>query len=198
MKTLKRITLLCLLLLGFTALLSGCAGSFRTSGNARQYKAEQLDVADKIRQGNAFAAALPKEYELTASVSLSRDEDADRIVYEIFVRDPKVRMEDLKMSFSLNPQMTSRLKTSDVFTSNALNGEPISYIPGSSTNGISLYRGFVLDRSLINGSMLSIFREMYVKISYSNSDSQVTDYIRLNAVPSTDLLTYLNSSSPGE
>ncbi|MBY9079988.1 hypothetical protein KIH86_21000 [Paenibacillus sp. HN-1] len=193
----KGIPLLCLLLLGFTILLTGCADGFQTSGHARQYEAEHQDVADKIRQGKAFAAALPKEYDLTASVTLSHGEDADRIVYEIFVRRPKVRMENLRMSFSLNPEMTSRLKTSDVFTSNALNGEPISYAPGSSTNGISLDRGFVLDPSLIDRSMLSIFREMYVKISYSSSDSQVTDYVRLNAEPSADLLTYLNSS-PGE
>ncbi|ETT41447.1 hypothetical protein C162_26235 [Paenibacillus sp. FSL R7-269] len=200
----KKLTLLILSLL-IVSLSSGCDNKTNVTelnppatidgkGYTKNYTIELDDVMKNIEQNNSFTSALPTEYELTATINLAADKDADRIVYEIFVKKPKVQMRNLMMSFSLNPDMLTKLNTSDVFVSNALNEEQIDYSPNSDTNGISLYRAFVLDKTLLDTTVTEVFTELYVKISYTDSSNTlISDYIKMQAEPSKEILDYINN-----
>ncbi|MNN30188.1 hypothetical protein D3C81_1438290 [compost metagenome] len=198
--------ILVLMLLVFFVQLTGCDGngaSIQQRTNTQKgssdiiynekYTEELNSLTKKMADDQSFAEDISDHrYELTATINLSQENDADRLVYEIFIRKPQEAMEDIVMSFSLDPGMLTRLNTSDVFQSNALNDKPTDFLPDEGTNGISLYRGFVLDKQLLDKQTLNIYKTMYIKITYSNSEGQrLTDYVKMQAEPSDAAKKYL-------
>ncbi len=165
-----------------------------------RYTEELNALSEHMQENQGFSETISNDrYKLTATVDLSQEQDADRLVYEIFIRKPRTPMKDILMSFSLDPDMSKRLKTSDVFQSNALNDKPVNFNPGEDMNGISLFRGFILDKELLDKHTLNIFRTLYVKITYSDPDGDKrTDYVKMQAEPSDAVRRYLvNGANKG-
>lgn len=167
-----------------------------SSGYTPSYSKELQDVNEALEASNTFVDTLPEEYTINATADLQKESDADRVDYRIAIQKPKVALKNLTMSFSLNPQMTQRLQTSDVFTSNTINEEPVNYSPEDDTNSIILSRAFVLDEEKIDSTMSSVYEEMYVKISYTDeSGDKKTNYIKMNASPSESLRNYIEKKT---
>lgn len=166
-----------------------------------RYTEELNALSEHMKENQGFSKTISNDrYKLTATVDLSQEQDADRLVYEIFIRKPRTPMKDILMSFSLDPDMSKRLKTSDVFQSNAFNDKPVNFNPGEDMNGISLFRGFILDKELLDKHTLNIFRTLYVKITYSDPDGDKrTDYVKMQAEPSDAVRRYLvNGANKGK
>lgn len=164
-------------------------------GYTSDYAAEMKEVNQALAVKGKFASDLPTAYKISADVELTQESDADRLDYRVTIRKPVLPLRNLTMSFSLHPKMKDQLLTDDVFTSNTLNEEPISYSPNDDTNSIILSRAFIIDQHQINKNLLNIYTDVYVKISYIDPAGEAkSDYIQLKATPSEPLLQYIQSS----
>ncbi|GKU78490.1 hypothetical protein [Paenibacillus sp. L3-i20] len=180
---------------------SGCSNSKNTdtidniSGNTEEnkitFESEQNDMINAMESNN-FSAQLPSDYGFISTIDLTKDSDADRIMYEIYIEKATHTMNDILMTFHLDPKMLHKLDTSNVFQTNIHTEEKINLGPGSKMNGVKLSRELILDTKKIDREMLKIYKAMYVKISYSNGETRVSDYFKVEAVSSTKIEEYLD------
>ncbi|MFD2670759.1 hypothetical protein [Marinicrinis sediminis] len=155
------------------------------------YQSEEKDIQDKMKV-DGFTSEMPNVYEITATAELREEEDADRIVYEVFINKPKIEMKHITLSFSLHPKMFDKLNTSNVFMSTAMFDQSTSLQPGEEPYGTSLARGFVMNKNLIEQDMKNIYDQIFVKISYVTKEEQVEEYFQLQAKISSQLEKYVN------
>lgn len=194
----KKIKILsCLILL----ILFGCQNNDQvhnaqkgTNTNLQNYNNEQNDIETRIKKDLLdFSTKLPTEYDLTATIDYHKDADGTELIsYEIFIKNSKQNMENIILSFSLNPVMFNKLNTSNVFQSNAFNDAPIKVTTDGNYNGTSLGRGFILDKEKVDTEMLKIYKEVYLKISYTTNNEIKKEYYKLTALPSSQIQKYLN------
>ncbi|OME79502.1 hypothetical protein BK120_21170 [Paenibacillus sp. FSL A5-0031] len=196
----KRFLAIFTLLFLTVSLLSGCliqnkkdndATNSTNKSEAITYTSEQKDLLNAI-SNNSFSKELPKEYTLSASIDLLKENDADRIQYEIFIEKTIIKMENLIMSFYLEPEMIDKLNTSSVYQSNTLNDMAIGIAPTGDALGATLGRAFILDKNKIDLETKDIYKTIYTKISYGDKDNRVENYIKLNATASVEIQNYLN------
>lgn len=182
------------------SLFSGCSTQNKKENEATNsmnkseaitYASEQKDLLDAI-SNQSFSEELPKEYTLSSSIDLLKENDADRAKYEIFIEKTTVKMENLIMSFYLEPKMFEKLNTSNVYQSNTLNDEPIEIGPTGDALAASLGRAFILDKNKIDLETKDIYKTIYVKISYGDKDNRVENYIKLSATASAEIQKYMN------
>lgn len=158
---------------------------------------KELKAIEKnmLENPEVFHETSNENYKISATVNLSVQDGVERMVYEIFVKDPKIKLEDLKMSFNLNPDMLHRLNTSNIFESNVLNDAPLTISTDSETTGASLFRAFLLDKSKLDKETLDLYKDMFVKISYEIDGKIHQDFFKLQATPSEEIQTYLKEAS---
>lgn len=173
--------------------ITGCTKQPDVKDDKATAFTEMVDLDAAMASGDLQTDS-PQNYELTATINLSKEADADRIVYEYFIKKFKEPMKDVVMSFSLDKGMKYHLLTSDVFTTNAINEAPVNLIPNQEPFGLSLARAFVLDKQKINAGMKQIYKTMNVKITYTDNDSRKTEYYTIQAVPSKELEDYISLS----
>lgn len=178
-----------ILLIAAISVFTGCS-----TQNKATYASEQKDLKDAI-SNNSFTTNLPKEYTLTANIDLKRNSDAVGIDYEISIKKPTIKMENLIMSFHLEPRMFEKLNTSHVFTSNTQNDFPIAIGPTGDSLGASLGREFGLDKSKIDLETNNIYKTIYAKITYGNKENRVSHYIKLEATVSAEIQDYINRAN---
>lgn len=185
----------------FLLVLFGCQNideihntSKEKNNHLQNYNNEQNDIETRIKKDLlSFSANMPTEYDLTATIDYIKDTDGTELIsYEIFIKNSKQNMENIILSFSLNPVMFSKLNTSNVFQSNAFNDAPIKVTTDGNYNCTSLGRGFILDKEKVDTEMLKIYKEVYLKISYTTNNEIKKEYYKLTAVPSSQIQKYLN------
>jgi len=192
----KQLTIIILLFVAIS-LFSGCSNwveirnDFEKGSTVVSYASEQSDLLNAI-SNHRFSTELPKEYSLTASIGLLRENDADRIQYEIFIEKTAIKMENLIMSFYLEPKMFEKLNTSSVYQSNTLNDKPIEIGPTGDALGASLSRAFILDKKKIDSETKNIYKTIYAKISYGDKENRIVNYIKLDASASAEIEHYVN------
>lgn len=194
----KQIKILsCLILL----ILIGCQNNDQVNNAQKEtntflqnYNNEQNDIETRIKKDPLeFSTKLPTEYDLTATIDYLKDTDGTELIsYEIFIKNSKQNMENIILSFSLNPVMFNKLNTSNVFQSNAFNDAPIKVTTDGKYNGTSLGRGFILDKEKVDTEMLKIYKEVYLKISYKTNNEIKKEYYKLTSVASSQIQKYLN------
>lgn len=167
-----------------------------TNNHLQNYNNEQNDIETRIKKDPLeFSTKLPTEYDLTATIDYIKDTDGTQLIsYEIFIKNSNQNMENIIISFSLNPLMFTKLNTSNVFQSNAFNDAPIKVTTDGNYNGTSLGRGFILDKDKVDNDMLKIYKEVYLKISYTTNKEIKKEYYKLTALPSNQIQKYLNDA----
>ncbi|WP_155985859.1 hypothetical protein [Paenibacillus gorillae] len=158
------------------------------------YNSEEKDLIEAINK-NDFNKIEPSNYKLTNSIKLLNDEDADRIEYETFIQEPRIPMNNVIMSFYLEPTMLQKLNTSNVFQTNTHNDEKLNIIPNGEVQGASLARAFILDPNKIDQNSINIYKTMYIKISYDSDNKRIEDYYKVSATPSDELDNYLKNNT---
>ncbi|MFX3647192.1 MAG: hypothetical protein ACE3K2_19825 [Paenibacillus sp.] len=198
------------LMIGFFVLilLVGCTANEEETENisnseniiySQEYTKELNDIEKNMLDNpGIFQETKNKNYKISASVNLSIQDGVERMVYEVFIKDPKIKLEDLKMSFNLNPKMLQKLNTSNIFESNVLNDKPLTISTDSETTGASLFRAFLLDKSKLDKGTLNLYKDMFVKISYIIDGKVYQDFFKLQATPSEEIQTYLKEASSEE
>lgn len=181
-----------IILLGIL-LLSACNDNSSTPEKIT-YESEQDSLVEAI-ENKAFTNAIPDTYTFSATIDLLLSEDADRIEYEIFVQSPKIKMDDVTLSFHLEPIMLSKLNTSHVFQTNTAIPDSINISPNGDLQGASLSRAFVLDPERIDKDAIKNYRTVYVKVSYLEDDIRNEQYFKVEAVPSSDIENYMTKHS---
>lgn len=164
------------------------------------YSQEYKDISAKIESDqDSFLTTLPSNYQLSLTADYLTDkEGVNRIGYEIFIDHPEQDMDDVNVSFHLNPDMMSILDTSSIFNTNILFDEPVRVTTDGNHNGLSFGRAFVL-RNDQQGSQdntmnfKDIFKDIYIKISYTSNHRRLTEYYHLQAELSDRLKSYLES-----
>ena len=184
-------------------ILSGCQSNNTVPNSQKQpnismqnYNNEQSDIESRIKKTPLdFSKEPPTNYDLTATIDYHKDADGTELIsYEIFIKNSKQNMENIILSFSLNPVMFNKLNTSHVFQSNAFNDAPIKVTTDGNYNGTSLGRGFILDKEKVDTEMLKIYKEVYLKISYTTNNEIKKEYYKLTALPSSQIQKYLNEA----
>jgi len=192
----KKIVIFLVVFLSF-AFFIGCSSTVTESGEKSHkatYSGEQQDLMEKIRNNpGVFSLSLPKDYVLSSSVKLLMESDANRIDYQIKVDSAKISMENLIMSFNLDPTMFNKLNTSSVFQSNTQNDFSITVAPTGDTLGATLGRAFILDDNKVDEEMLRILKTIYVKLTYNLNGEKKQEYYKLQADVSNELQDYLKS-----
>lgn len=120
--------------------------------------------------------------------------NADRMLYEIAIRKPTIEMKNVKMTFGLHPKMLQHLLTSNVFNTTDEN-TPLHLMPDKEPFGLTLGRGHIIDKSLIDHEMLSIYRDMFIKITYESNGKQVIDYLQTEGEVTKELEDYLKQNA---
>lgn len=172
-------------IIGITAfiflMIAGC--SEKEDNN---YTVERLDLELRMKNSEPLRTDPPENYELQATVTHKTETNAERLIYELLIRNPKIDMKNLVMSFSLAPRMLPLLDTSDIFVTNLLNDKPLDFSLDSMAHEVSLSRDFVLKQPILAADILPIYNEIYVKISYTSHTQRITDYYKLASVPTKD------------
>ncbi|GGG76634.1 hypothetical protein [Paenibacillus radicis (ex Gao et al. 2016)] len=192
-----RKTFLYSIILLLITLQLGCQNNKSNSNslaNEVTYTSEEKDLIEAINKNN-FNKVDPSNYKLTNSIKLLNDEDADRIEYETFIQEPKIPMNNVIMSFYLEPSMLQKLNTSNVFQTNTHNDEKLNILPSGKVQGASLARAFILDPSKIDQTSIHIYKTMYIKISYDSDNKRIEDYYKVSATPSDELESYLKNNT---
>ncbi|MFD0589420.1 hypothetical protein ACFQZE_15645 [Paenibacillus sp. GCM10027627] len=158
--------------------------------NGPTYRSERSDILEAIGSKN-FSQKPPTDFTVTATIELSKEENADMIVYEVTVDQPKKTMNNVILSFSLDPKMLPKLNTSHVFQSTILNEEPVLLAPNSELEGSVFTRSFALDPKLIDQHMINIYKTVYIKVSYTENGERISEFIKLDAVPTIEIENYL-------
>ncbi|OBY76421.1 hypothetical protein BBG47_27230 [Paenibacillus sp. KS1] len=158
------------------------------------YMEEFNDFSSKMAMYSNFKKETPKHYRLTATIELQRESDADRMLYEIAIRKPTIEMKNVKMTFGLHPKMLQHLLTSNVFNTTDEN-TPLHLMPDKEPFGLTLGRGHIIDKSLIDHEMLSIYRDMFIKITYESNGKQVIDYLQTEGEVTKELEDYLKQNA---
>ncbi|MBD3918419.1 hypothetical protein H8B09_06600 [Paenibacillus sp. PR3] len=68
--------------------ITGCTEQSDMADDKATAFSEKVDLEEKIASGG-MQTKYSLKYELTATISLRKDEDADRIVYEYFIKKSK-------------------------------------------------------------------------------------------------------------
>ncbi|MFX3634756.1 MAG: hypothetical protein ACE3L7_23225 [Candidatus Pristimantibacillus sp.] len=177
-----------ILLIAVSLVVTGCL-----STNKATYMSEQIDLKAAI-SSHGYSTSLPSDYTLTANIDLKREGNADGISYKIHLEKATVMMENVVISFHLDPRMFDKVNTSHVFTSTTQDNIPIAIGPTGDTLGAVLGRQFVLNKGKIDREMKNIYSTIYAKIAYGPVENRITDYIQLNANVSTELEDYINQN----
>lgn len=155
---------------------------------------EFIDFSSKMAMHSNFKKETPKHYRLTATIELQGEPDVDRMQYEIAIRKPTIKMKNVKMTFGLHPRMLQHLLTSNVFNTTDEN-TPLHLIPDKEPFVLTLGRGHIIDKTLINHEMLSIYRDMLIKITYESNGKQVVDYLQTEGEVTKELEDYVKQNA---
>jgi len=168
-------------------------GKIRTDEYTKISEKENLEK--KISQDkNVFKKIQSGEkYNITATVTFNHEEDADRFIYEIVMDDYTEELKNVIQSFTLEPNMIGFLLTGDLTTTNALNDNETNLKPNKEPFGLSLFRGYVINKDTINKQITDFYRNMYIKISYGEEDNRTEEYWCIEATPSKEIIDYFNS-----
>lgn len=170
-------------------LLSGCSANGSLMKKTT-YASEGIELREYINSGEYVYT--PANYALTNTVEIEEDVDATRINYEIYLSDPAVEMKDVIMSFHLNEKMMNYLYASHVHTSNVLNEYTFDIIPNGEPKGAYLSRSFVLAEDSIDRYLLSVYQDIYIKITYTLNGKRMEDFYRMEAVPTKETMQYID------
>lgn len=173
-------------------LFAGC-----TDLNHRGLSKELSDMESKIAyQPEVFLTDVVNDhFNITATINYRNKENVEHIIYEMFIEQPKVEMEQLQMSFHLHPQMLSKIGTTNIFESNVLFDNLPTIAPHGTSTGASLFRAFLLDPSKVDRETLEIYTDLYVKVSYQVDREEYVHYFKLNAEPSEELVNVLHNTA---
>ncbi|WP_186380856.1 hypothetical protein [Paenibacillus xylanexedens] len=173
-------------------LIAGC-----TDPNHRGQSKELSDMESKIAyQPEVFLTDVVNDhFNITATINYRNKENVEHIIYEMFIEEPKVEMEQLQMSFHLHPQMLSKIGTTNIFESNVLFDNLPTIAPHGTSTGASLFRAFLLDPSKVDRETLEIYTDLYVKVSYQVDREEYVHYFKLNAEPSDELVNVLHNTA---
>ncbi|WP_128101279.1 hypothetical protein [Paenibacillus sp. DCT19] len=173
-------------------LIAGC-----TDLNHRGLAKELSDMESKIAyQPEVFLTDVMNDhFNIIATISYRNKENVEHIIYEMFIEQPKVEVEQLQMSFHLHPQMLSKIGTTNIFESNVLFDNLPTIAPHGTSTGASLFRAFLLDPSKVDRETLEIYTDLYVKVSYQVDREEYVHYFKLNAEPSEELVNVLHNTA---
>ncbi|WP_307214113.1 hypothetical protein [Paenibacillus tundrae] len=173
-------------------LIAGC-----TDLNHRGQSKELSDMESKIAyQPDVFLTDVVNDhFNITATINYRNKENVEHIIYEMFIEEPKVKMEQLQMSFHLHPQMLSKIGTTTIFESNVIFDNLPTIAPHGTSTRASLFRAFLLDPSKVDQETLEIYTDMYVKLSYQVDREEYVHYFKLNAEPSDELVNVLHNTA---
>lgn len=173
-------------------LIAGC-----TDLNQRGLAKELSDMESKIAyQPEVFLTDVVNDhFNIIATISYSNKDNVEHIIYEMFIEEPKVKMEQLQMSFHLHPQMLSKIGTTNIFESNVIFDNLPTIAPQGTSTEASLFRGFLLDPSKIDQEALNLYTDMYVKIRYHVDRDEYVHYFKIKAEPSEELVDVLHKNN---
>ncbi|WP_339158950.1 hypothetical protein MKX50_07135 [Paenibacillus sp. FSL W8-0186] len=156
---------------------------------------EKEDLEKKISQDkNVFKKIQSsKKYNISATVTFNHEEDDDRFIYEIVMDNYTEELKNVIQSFTLEPSMIDYLLTGDLTTTNALNDTETNLKPNKEPFGLSLFRGYVINKETINKQITDFYRNMYIKISYGEEENRTEEYWCIEATPSKEIIDYFNS-----
>lgn len=157
---------------------------------------ERRDLEQHLKVGEtSFKNPDNALYSLTATVTLAKEEDATRIIYDIKMNNFKSELKNVIQSFTLDPRMTEYVDAPDFTNSNAENDMVTDLRPGGEPVALRLGRGYVL-RSFDEWPFAvkpSYLEDLYIKISFGPNDDRTEDYWHIRAVPSSELTEFMNS-----
>ncbi|GGG16526.1 hypothetical protein [Paenibacillus aceti] len=155
---------------------------------------EKVDLEKTLfSKKESFKETLPINYHLSATVTISHEQDANRLIYEVLMDKYTTELTNVIQSFTLNPDMINYFLTDDLTTTNTLNDNETNLFPNKEPYGLSLFRGYVINNDTVGREIENIYQDVYLKISYGSKEDRKEDYWHLKAVPSTDMIDYLKS-----
>ncbi|UFJ40104.1 hypothetical protein LOK74_19010 [Brevibacillus humidisoli] len=195
----------CLIMIILIILLSAITGcsvdkDHSTRGNEPMdlHNKELSDIEDKIKT-SSFSSTLPTSYNISVNISL-KQEEMDRIIYEVTVDEAKQMMKDVTLSAHLDPDMALKLKTSNVFFTNIFDIDtyPDRFLlkPGGEIKGVQLFRGFILDPQALDQSFVDLYETVYVKVSWKSSDHTLhTEYFKIKGTSNEEITEYIQEKA---
>ncbi|MFD2699656.1 hypothetical protein ACFSVM_04185 [Paenibacillus shunpengii] len=186
--------LVCIIIFTLTACSSNTNTSFYSNG---YNEIEELEKLDDFIRDQASESSKPVNYDLTVTSTFKSGEDANMIVYDVLVNNVKEEMENITISFTLEPEMINNLESYDLISiSNPDNVKKNILKPNEKPFGLSLYRGYVLkEEGELSKNINNIYKNVYVKISYDTNGKRTDEYRKMVATPSTELVNYLKETS---
>lgn len=183
--------------------LSGCALGNKNlnSGDFNDLReSEKTILLERMNEPESFETEQSvADFNVHAEVNLSVDEYQSRIVYNVIVDKPKIAMDDVVISFHLAKGMETKLITNDVFFTNRNGGENTltDLVPEGDIKGTTAFRGFILDKNLIDQEFLNLFKKMYIHISWTDSGKHKEKFIFVEAEVKKRLKDFLSTQKAG-
>ncbi|MFU1792559.1 hypothetical protein ACM1RC_01700 [Paenibacillus azoreducens] len=180
------------MLCSLIVLLSACSEN-STPRSKFDSSIEEQDLVAKITTNDFHLDNTSgTNYSIHSKISLSQESDADRIVYEVAIDATKITMNDLVVSFSLDPKIMQDFNTFSLFTSSGGNDRAIDIDSNGPSKSAIHSRAYIIEKNKLDSKFKEYYKNIYVKITYTNNGKRTSQYYNIQGVPSSQLEKYIN------
>lgn len=174
-------------------IIVGCNNQTTTQNNENNiYLKEYQDLHNKINEPTDVAKQT--DYSIRVNIDIKDNQNKKYITYKTQLTDPLISMEDVKISFILQPSMLIRLRTPSVFYT-SINDKRNVLLDPIKIKQFDVSLAIPLSDALIDQSFVNDYKKVLTKITWKSANgNHHLDYQMVEGQASAELNKFLDEN----